>query len=97
MSDLRLDKDDLTTPSGNIENNITNSAFFDMLINNTEYKMAQRVELKHKKKTPTRHHITPSGCHIASTGKQYHSHAATIYKWAHIGPRQVQPRGWQVA
>ena len=21
-------------------------------------------------------------CHIASTGKQYHSHAATIYKWA---------------
>lgn len=64
MSDLRLDKDDLTTPSGNIENNITNSAFFDMLINNTEYKMAQRVELKHKKKTPTRHHITPSGSEL---------------------------------
>ena len=64
MSDLRLDKDDLTTPSGNIENNITNSAFFDMLINNTEYKTAQRVELKHKKNTSTRNHIPPSGSEL---------------------------------
>ena len=64
MSDLRLDIDDLITPSGNIENNITNSAFFDMLINNTEYKKAQKVELKHKKNTSTRNHISPSGSEL---------------------------------
>ena len=28
------------------------------------------------------HYIDRLSCHIASTGKQYHSHAATIYKWA---------------
>ena len=29
-----------------------------------------------------RYYIDRLSCHIASTGKQYHSHAATIYKWA---------------
>ena len=28
------------------------------------------------------YYIDRLSCHIASTGKQYHSHAATIYKWA---------------
>ena len=28
------------------------------------------------------YYIDQLSCHIASTGKQYHSHAATIYKWA---------------
>ena len=27
------------------------------------------------------YYIDRLSCHIASTGKQYHSHAATIYKW----------------
>ncbi len=28
------------------------------------------------------YYIDRLSCHIASSGKQYHSHAATIYKWA---------------
>ena len=28
------------------------------------------------------YYIDRLSCHIASTGKQYHSHVATIYKWA---------------
>ena len=28
------------------------------------------------------YYIDRLSCHIASTGKQYQSHAATIYKWA---------------
>ena len=28
------------------------------------------------------YYIDRLSCHIASTGKQYHNHAATIYKWA---------------
>ena len=37
-----------------------------------------------KKELPDKweYYIDRLSCHIASTGKQYHSHAATIYKWA---------------
>ena len=38
----------------------------------------QRRELPDK----WEYYIDRLSCHIASTGKQYHSHAATIYKWA---------------
>ena len=31
-------------------------------------------------------------CHIASTGKQYHSHAATIYKWAQEDAAKEKPK-----
>lgn len=31
-------------------------------------------------------------CHIASTGKQYHSHAATIYKWAQEDEAKKPPK-----
>ena len=31
-------------------------------------------------------------CHIASTGKQYHSHAATIYKWAQEDATKEKPK-----
>ena len=31
-------------------------------------------------------------CHIASTGKQYHSHAATIYKWAQEDAAKKAPK-----
>ena len=44
------------------------------------------------------YYIDRLSCHIASTGKQYHSHAATIYKWAQedaakgkAAPKQVFP------
>ena len=31
-------------------------------------------------------------CHIASTGKQYQSHAATIYKWAQEDAAKEKPK-----
>ena len=31
-------------------------------------------------------------CHIASTGKQYKSHAATIYKWAQEDAAKAAPK-----
>ena len=31
-------------------------------------------------------------CHIASSGKRYHSHAATIYKWAQEDAAKKAPK-----
>ena len=57
-------------------------------------KELQRQVLAYSKTRPVRdglktelpdkweYYIDRLSCHIASTGKQYHSHAATIYKWA---------------
>ena len=39
-------------------------------------------ELKAELPDKWEYYIDRLSCHIASTGKQYHSHAATIYKWA---------------
>ena len=39
-------------------------------------------ELKTELLDKWEYYIDRLSCHIASTGKQYHSHAATIYKWA---------------
>lgn len=39
-------------------------------------------ELKTELPDKWEYYIDRLSCHIASTGKQYHSHAATIYKWA---------------
>ena len=39
-------------------------------------------ELKAELPYKWEYYIDRLSCHIASTGKQYHSHAATIYKWA---------------
>ena len=43
-----------------------------------------RHEKNQKREDVKSHHyyLDRLSCHIASTGKQYHSHAATIYKWA---------------
>ena len=34
----------------------------------------------------------PLSCHIASSGKRYHSHAATIYKWAQEDAAKKAPK-----
>ena len=39
-------------------------------------------ELKAELPDKWEYYLDRLSCHIASTGKQYHSHAATIYKWA---------------
>ena len=38
------------------------------------------------------YYIDRLSCHIASTGKQYHSHAATIYKWAQEDAAKEKPK-----
>ena len=38
------------------------------------------------------YYIDRLSCHIASTGKQYHSHAATIYKWAQEDAAKKAPK-----
>ena len=38
------------------------------------------------------YYIDRLSCHIASTGKQYHSHAATIYKWAQEDEAKKPPK-----
>ena len=40
------------------------------------------AELKAELPGKWEYYLDRLSCHIASTGKQYHSHAATIYKWA---------------
>ena len=40
------------------------------------------VSYTHQMCIRDRYYIDRLSCHIASTGKQYHSHAATIYKSA---------------
>ena len=49
----------------------------EKIIENTELS-GLKTELPDK----WEYYIDRLSCHIASTGKQYHSHAATIYKWA---------------
>ena len=43
---------------------------------------AELLELEQDFPDKWEYYIDRLSCHIASTGKQYHSHAATIYKWA---------------
>ena len=38
------------------------------------------------------YYIDRLSCHIASTGKQYQSHAATIYKWAQEDAAKEKPK-----
>ena len=50
--------------------------------NNVFLSDTERDELKAELPDKLEYYIDRLSCHIASTGKQYHSHAATIYKWA---------------
>ena len=43
---------------------------------------AELLELEQDFPGKWEYYLDRLSCHIASTGKQYHSHAATIYKWA---------------
>ena len=43
---------------------------------------AELLELEQDFPDKWEYYLDRLSCHIASTGKQYHSHAATIYKWA---------------
>ena len=38
------------------------------------------------------YYIDRLSCHIASSGKRYHSHAATIYKWAQEDAAKKAPK-----
>ena len=47
-----------------------------------EYDYTELSGLKTELPDKWEYYLDRLSCHIASTGKQYHSHAATIYKWA---------------
>ena len=49
-------------------------------------------ELKAELPDKWEYYIDRLSCHIASTGKQYHSHAATIYKWAQEDGAKKPPK-----
>ena len=49
-------------------------------------------ELKAELPDKWEYYIDRLSCHIASTGKQYHSHAATIYKWAQEDTAKATPK-----
>ena len=51
--------------------------FINVILTDTELS-GLKTELPDK----WEYYIDRLSCHIASTGKQYNSHAATIYKWA---------------
>ena len=49
-------------------------------------------ELKAELPDKWEYYIDRLSCHIASTGKQYQSHAATIYKWAQEDAAKEKPK-----
>ena len=53
---------------------------------------AELLELEQDFPGKWEYYLDRLSCHIASTGKQYHSHAATIYKWAQEDAAKEKPK-----
>ena len=58
----------------------------------SQTKGAELLELEQDFPGKWEYYLDRLSCHIASTGKQYQSHAATIYKWAQEDAAKEKPK-----